>query len=527
MKRPFAVIGFTAFGMLLILALAESNGLAYFALFAGVSSGTLSLLKKNLRQTMTLPVLFSTAATVCLLFLLNDFQLQSTRLLVGDELSVIATVYEEPYFKTEYNRSFCVLKLEEIDGKSASGKLRLSFTFKDDGIDKRSLRIGNRVSFTARVYIPGKADKSISRYFTSENILLGAYNARDFTIIGNESRGLDFYLQRLRQYVSDKLAYGFGSKISGLLTAMLTGEKNSLAPKIYESFRRTGVAHLMAVSGLHLSLWIFALGSILPERKNTKKPRTLLLMSAVIFIMLLSGMSESVKRAGFMCLVFLSSGLLKRESDSLNSLGFSVTLMLLFNPACVLSASLQLSFLSTLGIITLGKQFTKRTAELFGGKKINTLKGKLLRYILDMFFINISVLIFTLPVLLYSFGSFSTVSAPVNIIISPVVSPLLILSGLCVIFRALPFVFYPLAFIVKHLTDFIIFVTDFFSEFENACIITSMESTPLILSALIMLFLLSLVILTKPFKGKRLISVISLFAVSVLIMASKGVFAFN
>jgi len=499
----------------------DNNAVACCVLFASAFIGTLSLLKKNFRQALTVPVCLFTAAAACLLFLNFNLQKQAVQNLTGDALTVEAVVAEAPYIKSDNGRHYCVLELCSVDGKDASGRLRLSFSPKSDGIDENDLETGNSISFTGKVYIPGEGEKSISRYFTGENILLGAYGAENFRATESVRKSIDYYFQRLRDFVSDKLRYGFGNEIAGLLIGMLTGDKSSLDPELYEAFRMTGSAHLLAVSGLHLSLWVFALGSLIPEKRKNARLRTALLMSAVIFIMLLAGMSESVKRAGFMSLVFLSGKLLRQDCDSLNSLGFAVTVMLLCNPSCILSLSMQLSFLSTLGILTLGKCYLKRSAEIFGGKSINTPLKKLIRYTADMFFLSISVLVFTFPVLLISFGGFSAVSAWVNILISPIASPLLILAGLCVLLSDLTFAFYPIAITVKFLADYVISVTNFFSEFENAYIVAESDNTPQFLAAAVLVAIITVVFLCKPFKDRTTFSVISIILVAVVILSTK------
>lgn len=521
MKRPFAVIGFTGFAALLSLSLIESLSAAYCFLFITSYIGVLSLFKKNLRQAMTVPVCLFTAAAACLLFLRFNSEKLNVQSLSEDQASVEAVVAEAPYIKAENGRHYCILELCSIDGKAASGRLRLSFSPERDGINEKSLEIGNSISFTGRVYIPGDNEKSISRYFTGENILLGAYSIDNVKITQAAQRSISYYFQKLRHLVTEKLRYGFGDRIAGVLVGIMTGDKSCLNPRLYDSFRQTGIAHLMAVSGLHLSLWIFAIGSVVPQKRKTEKLRCLFLIAAVIFIMLLAGMSESVKRAGFMCLVFLSGRLFSQNCDSLNSLGIAMTVMIIYNPASVLSVSLQLSFLSTLGILTLGKLCLERSAEIFGGKSINSPLRKLMRYTADMFFISLSVLIFTFPVLISGFDGISTVSAWVNILISPVVAPLLVMAGLCVLLSGIPFLLYPAALITKLLVSYVIIVTELFSTTKNAFLVAERENTPLFIAAAVIIVFMLVILLCKPFTGRTVLTVSSIFFVMILLIYGK------
>lgn len=476
MKRPFAAIGFTGFAALLVLFICQSSRVALFALFIFATAGIISLLNKKLRQVMTLTVGLFTVAAACLLFILAAADVSSAQSLAGDNVKIEAVVSQSPYLKTDNGRHYCILSLKSIDGKRARGRLRLSFSPSKDGIDPESLEIGAGICFRGKAYIPGSGEKSISRYFAGENIVLGAYGARDVRVEAPRFKGVAYTFSQIRKYVSDTLRYGLGDKTAGLIVGILTGDKSLLDDRIYESFKKTGIAHLMAVSGLHLSLWIFYLGALIPENGRASRLRYILLALAVVFIMLLAGMSESVKRAGFMSLVYLSGKLSKRRSDSLNSLGFAVTVMLLLKPSCVLSISMQLSFLSTLGILTLGERFIGLSAEIFGGKKINTYVKRLMRYCADIFFISISVLVFTFPVLIYSFGGISTVSAWVNILVSPVVAPLLLMSGAYVLFSSAAFISFPLASVIRLLSYYVVACAHIFLRAKNAFLIFSPEN---------------------------------------------------
>lgn len=492
MKRPFAVVGFTSFAVMLVSAFIGRSDVTFCAFVICAAAGLYSLLNKNLRQTVTVPVCLFTAAAVCFLFVHYNNERLHTQSLTGNSVEVRATVSEAPYMKKDKGRHYCVLELESVGGEKAKGRLRLSFSPMKDGIDLDLLEIGDRVSFTGKVYIPGEGEKSISRYFTGENILLGAYSVTDFTCTKPCFRGVNYYFHKIRSFVAERLRYGFGDRIAGLLAGILTGDKSVLDDRLYDAFRETGIAHLLAVSGLHLSVWVYSLGELIPEKGKGAKLKYMLLLFTVLFIMLLAGMSESVKRAGFMSAVYLIGKLSRYRSDSLNSLGFAVFVMILFNPMCVLSVSLQLSFLSTLGILTLGQLYMKRCGEFLGGKSINTPFKKLVIYCSDLFFISISVLVFTFPVLIYNFGGISTVSAWVNILISFAVTPLLMLSGAYVLLSGVSFIALPVGIIVKLVSEYVIFTASEFSELRNAFLVFNAENLPLYIEAAVLILLLSL-----------------------------------
>lgn len=503
MKRPFAAIGFTAFTVMLLLAFCERTALAYFVIFLCAVTGVLSLFKKRSRQAMTLPVCMLTAVTACLLFLNFSLDKEHAQGFTGENISVEAVVAEAPYMN-DYSGYYCVLKLTAIENEEVRGRMRISFSPSADNIDLEALSIGDKVSFTAVTYLPGKAAKSMQRYFTSEKIHLGAYGIKNLTVYPSQQKSIAFYFHSLRAYITRTLRYAFADGTAGLLVGMLTGDKSCLDKELYDAFKSTGAAHLMAVSGLHLTLWVFSLGSLIPDTGRASRLKYILLIIAVIFIMLLAGMSPSVSRAGFMALVLLSGKLSGRRSDSLNSLGIAVTVMLICNPMCVMSVSFLLSFTATLGIITLGTRYIKKSEKLHNRLSAPMPVKKLLKYCTDIFFISISVTVFTFPVVIYAFGGISTVSAWVNILISPFVAPLLILTGVFVLIANPVFIAVPVAAIIKGLSGYIIFIIASFSRLANAFLSFEKENIFLFIAAIMLITALSLVILGDKLKYKSL-----------------------
>lgn len=523
MKRPFAVIGFTGFAVLLVLFLCKNSFVACSVLFISAALGVISLFHKNTRQAMTVPVGLFTVAAACLLFVFSCTDTLAAQDSAGDNVRVEAVVSEPAYMKSGNDRHYCVLELNSVDGKRVKGKLRLSFSPSKNSIDPDELEVGSAISFTGKVYIPGQDDEGISRYFWGESIVLGAYSPRDVSIEAAASKGILRMFVRIRQLVSSRLRYGFPDRIAGILSGMLTGDKSFLDAEIYDAFCKTGIAHLMAVSGFHLSLWVFSLGSLIPEDDKKSRLKYIFLAFAVIFIMLIAGMSESVKRAGFMALVYIAGKLSKHRSDSINSLGLAVTVMLLFNPSSVLSLSLQLSFLSTLGILTLGAHFMKLSKELFGGK-INTPFKRLVASAADIFFISISVLVFTFPVAVYAFNGISTVSAWVNILVTPVAAPVLFLSGIYVLFSSVGFVAFPVAACVKALANYVIFVAQAFSKIRNAFIVFEADNLLLYLAGSVIVAYLCLIAFKKSLRTLPA-AVLSVFLSALMIFTNNALSA--
>ena len=139
-----------------------------------------------------------------------------------------------------------------------------------------------------------------------------------------------------------------GEEGAGLLAGILFGDRTKMDEKIYEDFQKNGTAHLLAVSGLHISL----IYSVLSAASGNPATMAGNLPAAVILILYaaLSGFSPSVVRAVFMILIHIAAKISHRRYDGLSCISFCAFCLLMYRPATLFSAGFQLSFLAVLTI---------------------------------------------------------------------------------------------------------------------------------------------------------------------------------
>ncbi|MEA1967523.1 MAG: ComEC/Rec2 family competence protein, partial [Thermodesulfobacteriota bacterium] len=205
-----------------------------------------------------------------------------------------------------------------------------------------------------------------------------------------------------------------------VLSALITGKKDLLDKKTRNDFSKAGASHVLAISGLHLSVVatlffylfnkILSLFTFLLIRGWSKKGAALLTLIPLLFYAFLSGFSPSTKRAFIMITVFMFSFVAAREADTLNSLAFAGILILFIDPGSIFSISFQLSFAAVLFII-LG---------LFSIKKIEFFKEKNLQNRFFLFvFISFCAIAGTLPIVVYYFNIISFAGIFTNIVLIP------------------------------------------------------------------------------------------------------------
>ena len=138
---------------------------------------------------------------------------------------------------------------------------------------------------------------------------------------------------------------------SSVFLGILLGEKSQITDEINTYFREGNMAHILAVSGAHVSYIILTISIIF---KQTGKIFYLIITTIILmFFIILTGFSPSVVRACIMAILTIISKLIHRKSDIYNNLSLSSLIILLYNPYIILNIGFQLTYLGTLGIILL------------------------------------------------------------------------------------------------------------------------------------------------------------------------------
>ncbi len=209
---------------------------------------------------------------------------------------------------------------------------------------------------------------------------------------------------------------------SSLMAGLLLGTKQSLGKDLLQEFQRSGVSHLVVLSGYNIAIVAESIMGLL-----SFLPKTISFGFGVIGIILftiLSGGGASAWRAAIMVLVALSAKKLNREYKASRALGFAVVLMLAPNPLLLIfDPSFQLSILATIGIVFVSpiiEPFFSKVTEKYG-----------LREVVSS---TIATQIVVLPFLIYNTGLVSIVSLPVNILVLGTVPATMLFGSLTGLF---------------------------------------------------------------------------------------------
>ncbi len=339
--------------------------------------------------------------------------------------------------------------------------------------------------------------------FVENEMLTGSVN-HIYSLNGSHS--IRWLHQRLRYKLSRHFDTNFQDDASGFLQAISIGHRGDLSENTKMMFRRTGLSHILSISGTHfgfLSLFVFGLLRFminsLPYRSLNRltlwitpsEMAALLTIPVVTMYLFLSGMRVPAVRSFVMINLFLWGLLLGRKGAWLNGLFFSAFLIELFQPDAILSYSFQLSFIAVLFIGLAIEKFHKNDEELPSQK----FRMRLLDYLRKMFIVMMAAYLGTLPLVLYGFHTLSFVSPVANLIVVPyicfIILPLLMFGSVIFLLTG----FFPLIGFISLLAGYLLDTVEVLGKVHYASI--NVRAFPPIFVILLYLSLLSFFVTKK------------------------------
>jgi len=181
-------------------------------------------------------------------------------------------------------------------------------------------------------------------------------NASNVTVGGFER--LPFWT-RVRFRIKDALFDNLDEDSASLSYALITGDRSFIDEDLSGNFSASGLGHVLAVSGLHVSFVLLIINFVLKKLRCGKAVQLTVIILSLILFCLLSGMTASVVRAAIMGLIVTIAGLTGKRNDALNNLGLAAVIILLIRPMLLFDISFQMSFSATFGLILFSGRFNK------------------------------------------------------------------------------------------------------------------------------------------------------------------------
>lgn len=322
-------------------------------------------------------------------------------------------------------------EMQEIFGKNASA---LCYLQEDEALPKAGsyVRVFGEVSPFLQATNPGEFDTAA--YYRRKDCLFALRKTKITAQTKNYGR-LEEFLSQLR-YESEVLFRKLlGEKNGATASAMVLGRKKGMDSEVKALYQGAGISHLLAISGLHLSLIGAGLFGLL---KKVRLPVTLSAgISTWILIVYaqLTGMGISTRRALVIFLLFLAAGLLKRTPDLPTSLAVAALLLLVPKPQRILDAGFQLSFSAVIGIAVMipilqdgwedAAPSLRVTDGVAGWNLVRTAIARACRFLRKNIFAGLGITMTMLPFLLIHFYEWSPWSVLLNLAVIPLMGILL------------------------------------------------------------------------------------------------------
>lgn len=323
-------------------------------------------------------------------------------------------------------------------GRAVDGVIRLrgkDYSVKAYLDSGEALTPGQKLSgaFLFRVTAPdGKEERT---YHAGKGIFLLAYQRADIAV-SKETRDWRDYPAVLRQKIKSVLEACFPEDTYPFAKALLIGDSSDLCYEVDTDFKISGIRHVVAVSGLHVSI-LFTLVSTVTFRKRWLT--ALLGFPGLLLFAAVAGFTPSVTRACIMSALMLLAMLLEKEYDGPTALSFAALVMLLANPLVVTSVSFQLSVGSVAGIFLFAGRIRTWMVSLFGEYKGKSVKGFLIRWFTSSASITLSAMTVTTPLCAWHFGTVSLIGVVTNLLALWVISFIFYgIMAVCLVYPVMP-----------------------------------------------------------------------------------------
>lgn len=375
------------------------------------------------------------------------------------EYTIEGRVSETP----EYDGDVCLLTLDELklNGTSIDTRIKLS-------VYEAGSAYGDYISVHGRVVIPDDSDEFPERHYNlSKGIgLLGFADSR---IEKKGYRG-DLYgwLLSIKNRLIDNANKLFGEN-GPAIAGMLFGETNNISKSDINAYRDSGVAHLFAVSGLHVSI---IAGTLLLVLKRVNPWIKLSVIGVILLVYCwITAFAASLVRAMVMTMCVLAAEPLERRYDMASSMSLALMLILFSNPFALYTASLLISFAAVFTISTL----TPLLSRLFKGVH---------SVISSAISVSIAGSVGMAPLSTYFFGRLPTLGVFANFIVIPLVPIIIIPSLVAVLLCAIsPQVGAVVAFVPKNV---IVFVNGYLFRIANIAFAAVDTNSPSIIACISM-----------------------------------------
>ncbi len=289
---------------------------------------------------------------------------------------------------------------------------------------------GDRIRATGSLTMPPSWDTfSYAEYLTRQGIFSRMPNAAVEVTSAGHGSPLQSLLLELKQSVKRSIGAALPDPQASLLAGILTGDESGISAELAEDFSRVGAAHVIAISGFNMVIVSAIVFRMMLALSGGQKSFAGFCAVAIIFVYaIFVGGSPGVMRAALMSSLVIVGDLLRRKTFKPASLACATLILLFFDPNTLHDLGFQLSFCAVLGLILFADPLSDRLHSLLERSLPGRLAQPLHGVLVEPLVATVAAQITTLPLTILYFGKLSLVALPVNLLIVPAQSALLMLG---------------------------------------------------------------------------------------------------
>ena len=386
-----------------IWILGRSWQLVVAAILLLLSLGLGLIYAPGLYRKITSYIVAGAAIALLCFFIFDSYHIDKARALDGQEIEVDILVLD--YGTVSNDRSYAV---GEISLGSTTHKL---IFFTNEEMD---LCPGDRVCGEFYLSYSGHKAEGGTSYF-GEGIYLKAYAIGDCYLRFEKEISFNIIAAKLRHSLTIRIDDIFPDDVKGFARALLLGDSSGLSKAENNNFQNSGIRHIIAVSGLHISILFSFVHEFLGKRKYMT---AIIGIPVLILFAALAGFTPSAVRACIMQILMIGSMLLNKQYDPPTSLAFAVLVILGVDPLAMTSIGFQLSVASVLGIFLFSSKINRyiTSREWLGKFSGKGRKARLKRMFASSASTSLSAMVFTIPLSAYYFGTVCTIGVISNLL---------------------------------------------------------------------------------------------------------------
>ena len=355
------------------------------------------------------------------------------------------------------------IKTDSVDIEDAPQKITVLVSGWNENFAKPYDKVSCNVTFS--VYDSNDFSEVLEN--RAGKIKIYAYTNSPIEVIGKENSSFGFYINLIREKVSSVIYKFFPDWKAPFTEQILIGTRGELENEITEAFRKSGMSHILAVSGMHMAVIVnlfekfFGLFS---SGKRVRDAKSWFIIGFIIFYMALCGFGMSVIRSGFMLIFHYLSKIFFSGSKPIENLGIAVVFILLFDPFAACDSGFLMSVFSCVAIFI----FAPRLKE-FIVKHLKAEEKPLVKYFAEAFSVSTVAFLSVLPVSATVFGKITLVSPFSNLLSGFLCQYIIIFGLLTVLLSFVPFLSFAAAgtaFITSVFETFLLKIAEFFAGFS-------------------------------------------------------------